>query len=313
MFDIKPYTPDHKDEWNHFVAISRQGTFLLDRNYMDYHSDRFTDHSLMVYDAHGDLFAMLPASISGDTLSSHGGLTYGGLLTGPGATAEEVLALFPELNDRLRGDGVRHVVYKAIPWIYHRIPAEEDLYAIFRTCNARLQAREISSSIFQTCHPKWHHGHIYGAKKSRREGVLVEESTDFAPFWSMLDANLTARHDVHPVHSLAELQLLKHRFPDLIRLYLAWHGDELLAGTLLFLTPRVLHAQYIASTAEGRRMRAVDALFDRILNYDFAQYPIFDFGKSTENEGQYLNESLIFQKEGFGARGVCYDTYAWDL
>ena len=39
----------------------------------------------------------------------------------------------------------------------------------------------------------------------------------------------------------------------------------------------------------------------------------FDFGVSTEQRGSYLNEGLIFQKEGFGGRAICYDTYAIDL
>ena len=39
----------------------------------------------------------------------------------------------------------------------------------------------------------------------------------------------------------------------------------------------------------------------------------FDFGKSTERHGEYLNEQLIFQKEGFGGRAVCYDTYVWTV
>jgi hypothetical protein len=38
-----------------------------------------------------------------------------------------------------------------------------------------------------------------------------------------------------------------------------------------------------------------------------------DFGKSTETHSDILNENLIYQKEGFGARAVCYDTYEWDV
>ena len=47
--DIRRYTPEKADEWNRFVAQSKNGTFLFDRRYMDYHADRFQDHSLMFY------------------------------------------------------------------------------------------------------------------------------------------------------------------------------------------------------------------------------------------------------------------------
>ena len=44
---IEHYTTGHKAEWDDFVARSRNGTFLLQRGYMDYHSDRFRDCSWM--------------------------------------------------------------------------------------------------------------------------------------------------------------------------------------------------------------------------------------------------------------------------
>ena len=74
MLEIVRYTPDQKQAWNDFVSRSKNGTFLLDRNYMDYHADRFTDHSLMVY-RRDKLYALLPGNIAGDTFYSHQGLT----------------------------------------------------------------------------------------------------------------------------------------------------------------------------------------------------------------------------------------------
>ena len=84
------YTPDKAALWDEFVGRSRQGTFLFERAYMDYHQDRFADHSLMVY-RKARLFALLPANATDGVLWSHQGLTYGGLLTGPEATVEDVV------------------------------------------------------------------------------------------------------------------------------------------------------------------------------------------------------------------------------
>ncbi len=81
MISIQRYTPEHKRLWDEFVAKSKNATFLHFRDYMDYHADRFTDHSLMAFDAKGNVLALLPANIDGDTLHSHQGLTYGGWLT----------------------------------------------------------------------------------------------------------------------------------------------------------------------------------------------------------------------------------------
>ena len=312
MIDIRHYEPQSASEWNAFVAESKNGTFLFDRRYMDYHSDRFADSSLMVY-RDGRLFALLPANREGDVLCSHRGLTYGGLVTGPSATASAVVEAFEAVNAYLLGEGLRRVVYKAVPWIYHRVPAEEDLYALFRVCRARLVARDISSAIMQPHRLKWHRDRRYGINRCRNNGVAVELSDDFEGFWPVLEDNLMRSHGARPVHSLGEIRLLKSRFPDNILLYVARRDGRVLGGTVLYVTPQVVHAQYISASAEGKALRVIDAIYDRILNGDFADCLYFDFGKSTEDCGRVLNESLIYQKEGFGGRGVCYDWYEWSL
>lgn len=75
----------------------------------------------------------------------------------------------------------------------------------------------------------------------------------------------------------------------------------------------VVHTQYISANLEGKEIGALDLLFDYLINTEYSNYKIFDFGQSTENNGIYLNESLIFQKEGFGGRGVVYDIYEYEL
>ena len=300
------------DEWNLFVAASKNGTFLFDRRFMDYHSDRFCDHSLLVY-RDQRLYALLPANQKDDTLVSHGGLTYGGLVTDSRCSAKGVLDAFTAINEYLRQQGFRHVVYKAVPWIYHQLPAEEDLYALTSVCHARLTIRDISSAIIGDRKIRFSESRKSGIRKAHRQGLTVAESTDFAAFWQILNENLTGKYGVRPVHSVAELELLHSRFPEKIRLYMAFDGETPVGGTLLFLTPQVLHTQYISANAFGKQHGAIDLLFDHLINNTYKDYPYIDFGKSTVSDSADLNEQLIFQKEGFGARAVCYDTYEYDL
>ena len=78
-------------------------------------------------------------------------------------------------------------------------------------------------------------------------------------------------------------------------------------------TETVAHAQYIASSKEGTEVGALDGLFDYLINERYSDKKWFDFGISTEQGGTYLNEGLVFQKEGFGARAVVYDQYVINL
>ena len=311
MLEVRRYTADKAGEWNDFVARSKNGTFLLDRRYMDYHADRFCDHSLMVY-RRGRLYALLPANVEGDTLYSHQGLTYGGLVMNGKVAAADVVALFKIINSLLAGEGLKRVVYKPTPWIYHRLPSEEDLYAIVVACGARLVARGLSSTMGKEA-PAWYRIRECGVRHAMAAGVRVEESSDWVAFWEILAANLQARYGLKPVHTVEELLLLHGHFPENIRLFVAKEGDMVIGGTVLYVANRVVHSQYIAANRRGKELHALDLLFKEVIGWALERHDYFDFGISTEGHGSYLNEQLIYQKEGFGGRGVCYDWYEWTL
>ncbi len=310
--EIRRYRREDKELWNSFVNKARNATFLFDRNYMDYHADRFDDNSFMFYHK-GKLKAVLPANVAGDTLYSHQGLTYGGLLLDKKATVEDVLECFDSLNSWLRENGISKVVYKALPWIYQQYPSEEDLYALTWKCKAQLISRDISSSIVIDNKLKFAESRKSGIRKALSLNIEVGESNDVDGFWHVLEDNLGNRYNAKPVHTSSEMKLLMSRFPNNIRLYVAKMNGEIVGGTLIYVTPQVVHTQYISASVEGKKHGALDLLFDYIINKVYANCRYFDFGKSTEQGGAYLNEPLIFQKEGFGGRGVCYDWYQWEL
>lgn len=309
---ILRYTPDKAAEWDKLVRDSKNGTFLLERSYMDYHQDKFCDHSLMLYKK-GRLLAVLPANVSGDTVYSHQGLTYGGLILSAKAAMVDVLEAFECMNAYYKAQGYKKMVYKPIPYIYHTMPSQEDLYALFRMKGMKLVSRGISSTLYQDNKIAFTESRKSGIRKAMREGVVVKESVDVEAFWNVLNSNLMEKYGLSPVHTAAELAMLMERFPDNIKLYVAEKDGEVLGGTLLFVTKQVVHTQYIAPSPEGKKMGALDALFDYVINNKYVDCPVFDFGISTEQQGRVLNESLIFQKEGFGGRGTVYDVYEYEL
>lgn len=310
--EIRRYRQEDKELWNSFVSKARNATFLFDRNYMDYHADRFDDNSFMFYHK-GKLKAVLPANVAGDTLYSHQGLTYGGLLLDKKATVEDVLECFDSLNSWLCENGISKVVYKALPWIYQQYPSQEDLYALTWKCKAQLISRDIASTIVIDNKLKFAESRKSGIRKALSLNIEVGESNDVDGFWHVLEDNLGNRYNAKPVHTSSEMKLLMSRFPNNIRLYVAKMNGEIVGGTLIYVTPQVVHTQYISASVEGKKHGALDLLFDYIINKVYANCRYFDFGKSTEQGGAYLNEPLIFQKEGFGGRGVCYDWYQWEL
>jgi hypothetical protein len=76
---------------------------------------------------------------------------------------------------------------------------------------------------------------------------------------------------------------------------------------------RAAHAQYIAASPAGREAGALDLVFDELLGDPRCEQTYFDFGGSHVDGGPAINEGLIDQKEGFGARSVAQDQYRIDL
>lgn len=326
-YTAEPYAPRLRGEWDAFVLQARQRSFLLSRGFMDYHADRFPDASLLVRDAAGRPVALLPACRSRalpGAVESHAGLTYGGLLSGPGLTTVATAAALDACLARYRAAGFTALVYRPMPHIYHLQPAEEDLYWLFRR-GATLQARLVSAAVDLRSPLRPAQLRRRGAGKARRQGLAVRRGgvDDIDAFHAILTEVLCRRHGARPVHTADELRLLMTRFPGEIALYLVDVPPATgagrpapVAGCLLFLTGRVVHVQYIAALDRGCDLGALDLLFIRLLEDfapDAARRPYFDFGTSNGQAGRVLNEGLIFQKEGFGARAVCYDTWRVDF
>jgi hypothetical protein len=308
-FEIVAYEPSLQPVWDEAVRGARARSVLFERGYMDYHADRFTDASLLVMEG-ARVAALLPASRHGDEIRSHGGLTFGGLLSDDRLGAAAAVEAVGLVLAHLRATGASRLVYKPVPHVFQVVPAQEDLYAL-TVHGARLTGRDISSAVSRGG-PVRYSSERRRALKKADPGLVLGRSDALEEFMLILAENLRARHDVEPVHSPAEIRLLADRFPDAIKLYVAADDGAVVAGVLVYESPVCAHAQYIAANERGRELRAQDALFHHLLAEVYGDKRWFDFGISNEHDGP-LNAGLARNKEGFGARGIVFDRYELDL
>jgi hypothetical protein len=313
MTEIIRYDASMAARWDEFARMSRNGTMLHQRGYMDYHSDRFKDCSLVALHE-GKLCALLPACIEGDTLWSHRGLTYGGWLVPlKHFDATVMVEVMDAACQWMSDNSIKRLVYKPVPHIYHRYPCEEDLYALFRH-QAKLIETNISTTIDLTCPLPLDRGNKSGANAARKAGIQVGPSEDWEGYWRLLSSLLDERYGTRPVHTLDEMRLLHGRFPDGIRLYAATLDGEMLAGVVMYLSQPVAHCQYIGASPQGKDSKALTLLFDYLIGEAKASgYRYFDFGISNEDHGRYLNEGLVRQKSRLGGRGIVYNTFEINL
>lgn len=309
MITIKQYSDDQKQLWDSFCNSSKNPLFMFNRNYMEYHKDRFVDNSLLFFDD-DILIALLPMSIKDNKLYSHGGLTYGGFIIDNSMKQHKMNELFDCLIQYAKEHSISSIIYKTIPHVYHIQPAEEDRSALF-IHNAKLLKIEPSTVLDLQTPLKMPKGRKAQISRAKREGVTISDSTDFNSFIAIENAVLEEYHNTKAVHTGEELQLLHSYFPEKIHLFAASYQDKMIAGTVVFEYDTVIHTQYMAANEIAREIGALDYTISYVMEKYKDSKKWLDFGISSEDGGRILNEGLVSQKEGFGGRTNIYST--WEL
>lgn len=307
-YTVRLYQESDFEWWNSFVDKAKNATFLFNRDFMDYHKNRFTDYSLIVEEAEKPI-AILPANRVENRIFSHQGLTYGGLIYDEKVKLASVLEIFKTVLIFLENNSIATVQVKLLPGFYSNFPSEELNYALF-LAEAKLIRRDTCAVIDLQQKFKLSKDRNRGVAKANSFNLVVKEEPHFDLFWNeILIPNLAETHDAKPVHSLNEIESLHQKFPKQIRQFNVYHHDKIVAGTTIFETKNAAHSQYISGNADKSTLGSVDFLHQHLLTTVFKHKKYFDFGISNENQGKNLNQGLSYWKESFGANIVVQDFY----
>ena len=310
-YRVEKYTKENRLAWDTFISGAKNATFLFARDFMEYHSDRFTDYSLLVY-KDDLLYAVLPANIVGDKLYSHKGLTYGSLVLSKSAKLLYTFEAFKALLAFLDAKAISTLELRNIPTFYNTMPSDELSYFLFKA-NATLIKRDALMVIDTSTKIKFQKNRREGINKAKRNGLTIAVDDNFEGFWNeILIPNLQKKHGVAPVHSLEEIQLLATKFPDHIKQVNVYKDNVIVAGTTLFLTKTTIHPQYVSGNSDKNAFGSLDLAYDYIINHFDSSKRYFDFNISSEENGTALNSGLIFWKESCGARTYVADNYLID-
>jgi len=303
------YENQLKNNWDSFVNEAKNGVFLFQRNFMEYHSDRFNDFSLMFF-SDNELVALLPACKIDTVCYSHKGLTYGGLIVKKECKFGLYKEIFTALIDFLRDQNFTELIIKTLPSIYSE--AGNDELAFLHQFYEGSIEMNIGSVIYKTKDVVFSKSVVRNAKNAQRKGIEIKKSNDFTTFWNdLLLPRLEERFNKKPIHSLDEIIYLKERFPDEIELYTAFLNDEMIAGTILFNNKNFVKSQYIASKSNYNKLGGLDLLHSEIINNLKTDY--FDFGTSSQDLSTAENSNLLAWKEQFGARTIVFPTYTFKI
>ncbi|WP_430412191.1 FemAB family protein [Kordia sp.] len=270
---------------------------------MEYHKDRFEDHSLILFKK-GKPIALFPANQRENVLYSHQGLTFGSLIVSKNSGAHEVYQLLEVLIDYAKNEGFKEIIVKAIPPIYFTKQTGELLY--FLTIKGELQSRNLVLAIDYTKPLRIHKTKRKHYEKNKSIGFEIEETSNFTTFWNdVLQPKLDSKYNAKPVHSLAEITKLQNEFPSNIIQYNVKLEGEILAGITIFKHKKVVKSQYGATTVKGESLRALEYLFMYLIEkFKDEEMHYFSMGTvDADNELGY-NPGLLKQKEELGC--VCF-------
>ena len=307
-YKVVKYHSGLKEIWNHFVDQAKNGTFLFKRDFMEYHKNRFLDASILIYQKE-KLVGLFPANLDQNTVCSHQGLTYGGIVLSSKIKYQESLIIYQTILMYYENLGVKSLYLKEIPSFYCIAPNDELLHFLFLS-KADLVRRDTTTVMALNGKTAMNSNRKRSIARGRKNVFSIVEEQSFKTFWQeVLIPNLSQKFQKKPVHSLEEITELKQNFPENIRQFNIYHKGEIVAGTTIFETKQVAHVQYISGIEDKNELGGLDVLFDTLIGQTFEHKPYFDFGISNEQEGQKVNKGLLYWKESYGARVVTQDFY----
>lgn len=298
-YTVKRYCSDDFALWNDFISQANNATFLFDRNFMEYHADRFQDFSLLIFEE-DILQAVVPANFKDDTFYSHQGLTYGGFVFANEFPLEEVQAVVSETFIFLQQQAfVKCEIKSMLPFYAPDFHAE--IQQVLSDKQAKITAQKMNLAIDFRTEYSISKSKLKHYRRLQSEGLVVKKEADCTVFWQeVLEPLLLEKYHTKPLHSLAEINSLQSKFPNHIEQYNLYRDGEILAGITLFKSRKVVKSQYGATTENGKKFRALDYLFLYLIDSFKADYDYFDMGTVDDNSELGYNEGLLNQKKELG-------------
>lgn len=311
MLEILPYTLEQKKRFDDFVLNdSINGTFLQTQNFLEYHpTARFEDASLLCHNS-GIIYAAILGAKIGDEFISHPGTTFGGPIISPSHyTGNRVQDILKTLDNYL-SIHYKKAKIRITPAIFSKESPDLLEYTLEHLGYFRKTELSSYTPLNSNEDPL-----IYCDKECRR---IFRKASDFSieyrDFQSIHDFEIfyeylklsKAKYNVAPVHTLEELlELTNKRIPENIRFRGIWHNGIFVAGMMFFIFPETknIHAQYIATNPDFLNFQPATAIYIYAMREAAKEgFKNISWGISTENQGNFLNLSLLHFKESFGAK-----------
>jgi hypothetical protein len=198
---VESFTSECKTVWDDFIPAALQGTFLHSRKYLSFNEDKFIDKSLFLKDS-ANIIGLFPAAQSVSDKSeiiSHPGITYGGVIHSGKIIGQVAVDIWVSIIDYYKKNGYKIITYKAVPKVYHKIPCDDDLYALFRIGASRVRT-DLSSAINVQNRYAVSKRRQRCLSKAQKSGTSIKQGIYLLnELWPVLEENLARKHNARQI------------------------------------------------------------------------------------------------------------------
>lgn len=312
--EVVPYTEEWKEQWDEFVKRSNNGTMFHMQKFFDYHEPgKFTFDHLMFLDD-GKLAALLPGAVVDNRFESPIGASYGSIVTGD-LKFRDAIDYVTALLEYGKKQGWKEIELTSAPRVYEKWQNENlDFALLWKGFSYKLHY--ISSAIKldpqQEIIPRFQATIRRNIRKSFKEGVRVEVNEKYDEFYPILLDN-KAKHNVKPTHSLEDLYKLKELLPEQLKLFMVYHEDKPIAGSVIFYpNETVALCFYNMLHYEYEKYKPIQrVMYEVVKDATESGYKYVDIGVSQDtsaDDPMTPQMSLIDFKEKFDAKTVMRNT-----
>ena len=303
---IIKYSDTFFDLWDEFVKNSKNGTIFHTRKFLSYHKNKFVDESILIYKKN-KLIGLFPAIEFENKIVSHRGSTYGGLIVGVKNSLKDSLNMWQLIKEYYQ----KEIEFRDSEYIFHKYPSREVIFSAKKA--GFKEVYEELSTCLNLSRIKFTKGRKWAITKCKNLKIVFDDN-DYVSYYEILKNNLK-KHNSTPTHTLEEMKLLKELLPQNYFLVTIYQDNKMIAGVWLVLaTSWTAHTFYIAQNYNFSEYQPLSCVMKFIIEYlQKNSFKYLNFGISTENMGEIINEGLFEFKESFGGFGVSRFYYRMEI
>lgn len=318
---IIPYDGTYRDVWDRFVLESNNGTIFHLQQFFDYHKPGKFSFNHLIFIEKDKIAGVLPGAVVEDGIyESPIGASYGSIVT-KDAKFEDAMEFVTTLTEYCKKAGYHKIRLTPPPLIYDCIPNQNLEFAMLWQ-GFRYETHYISSAIQldpnREIIPRFQRTVRNCVRKTfHNPDIRFEINERYDEFYPIMEENL-AKHDAKPTHSYEDLQKLSKLLPANLRLFMIYHKDRPIGGSLMFYCNKnVALCFYNMMRYKDAELKPIHRVMYEVVKHATENgYQYVDIGVSqlpASDNPMTPNRNLIAFKETFDAKTIMRNTLILDL